>query len=316
MFWLDTTLSHLAQRMDAGTLTHALMLAGRPGVGKRLLAGRVAAQFLALPSYDEGFRALSSIVAPDFHHLAPEEGKRQISVDQVRELGAQFALSSHARAGKVAVIEPANAMTLAAANSLLKTLEEPSGTSLLILIVDDMSRVPATVASRSTVYRIHPPAGDAAAAWLVGEGAGEKDAKEALALATGAPLLAQTLIADGGLDAARQVRADLAAIVAGRLRPMGAALAWKQLALAHVLASLRSVVQTLIYARWLPKMRAASEFGDYVMDTRDLFCYLDAVNRLIAKTPGSYNPELALEALALPWAERLRGQYESQFAAA
>ena len=64
-----------------------------------------------------------------------------------------------------------------------------------------------------------------------------------------------------------------------------------------------------------PKLGAGSDFRRYVVDTRDAFCYLDALNRLIARLPGSYNPELAIEALAMPWSRRLAGARSDQPAA-
>ncbi|NIQ44609.1 MAG: DNA polymerase III subunit delta', partial [Pseudomonas stutzeri] len=66
-------------------------------------------------------------------------------------------LTSYEGRGKVAVIEPANTMTTSAANSLLKTLEEPPGDTLLILVADRIGRLPPTVFSRCQRIDFAPP---------------------------------------------------------------------------------------------------------------------------------------------------------------
>ena len=111
---------------------------------------------------------------PDLHWLYPEEDKETISVDQVRELIDSFTLTAHRGGAKVVIIEPAEALTTAAANALLKTLEEPSGTSYLLLLSHQPGRLPATVRSRCQHLALRPPEADAVARWLhvrVAEGA-------------------------------------------------------------------------------------------------------------------------------------------------
>lgn len=312
MFWLEEIENHLADRIDAGTVTHALMLAGPPGLGKRGLAARLAARFLGLPDPGPDGALPTS---PDLHALRPEEGKAQISVDQVRALKETLSLSAHGRAGKVAVIEPADSMTTAAANSLLKTLEEPTPDSLLLLVVDGRGRLPATITSRTTVYRLRTPERGAAVDWLTASGVAADDAVDALALADGAPLQALALAEEGGLDIARRVHGDVAALLGGARKPVEVAGQWQKLPHEAVLAALRRVTIELVYGHMAPKLGAGSDFRRYVVDTRDAFCYLDALNRLIARLPGSYNPALAIEALAMPWARQLAGERERQSAA-
>ena len=85
---------------------------------------------------------------PDLHWLYPEEDKETISVDQVRDVIETFTLTAHRGGAKVAIVEPAEAMTTAAANALLKTLEEPTAGSYLLLVSHQPGRLPATVRSR------------------------------------------------------------------------------------------------------------------------------------------------------------------------
>lgn len=299
--WLQPLHAHLRERMDSDTLTHAVMLAGRPGVGKRALADMLARQFLGAsttPGVD--------VVHPDLHRVSPLEGKAQISVDQVRELTSELALSAHGPAGKVAIIEPADTMTVAAANSLLKTLEEPSGNSLLLLVADRSGRLPATITSRTTVYQVLPPARPEALRWLQAAGVAADDAADALDAADGAPLAALAMSEAGQLEIVRQVARDVQGMLAGRNKPLAVAAGWQKMPHELVLAALRRTTMQLIRATMSQKLRAASDFQRYVVDTRDAFCYLDAINRLIARLPGSYNPDLALEILAMPWANALR----------
>ena len=123
----------------------------------------------------------------------------------------------------------------------------------------------------------------------------------------GAPLRALELATGGGLDIARRVAGDVRDLLGGSGLPLEVAARWHKLPHDAVLAALRRTTIELLRARMTPKLRSASEFRRYVVDTRDAFCYLDALNRLIARLPGSYNPELAIEALTLPWAARLAG---------
>ncbi|MEM6808604.1 MAG: hypothetical protein AAF574_05150 [Pseudomonadota bacterium] len=310
MFWLDELREHLFQRVDGGMLTHAIMLAGPPGMGKRVLATQLLSRFLgvALDARAES----PAHQHPDLHVVRPEEDKRQIAVDQIRSLTATLALSAHGNQGKAALIEPADSMTTAAANSLLKTLEEPTADSLLVLVVDGRGRLPATILSRTTRYQVHPPVRSAAVAWLTGQGLAEQDAMAALALADGAPLRALELAEGEGLALARQIRDDVGTLMAGQGSALEVAARWRKLPHEDVLAALRRVTMGLVYARMSRKMSAASDFQRYVVDTRDAFCYLDGLNRLIARLPGTYNPELAIDAMAMPWANRLAGARHGQ----
>lgn len=146
-------------------LPHALLLCGPPGLGKSIFAGQLANLLLckspaAIPGQGElslgetacgscsGCHLLAANNHPDLYSLIPEENAKNIKVDQIREL--IFALSQTGqRAGyRVAIINPADSLNKAAANALLKTLEEPEGRVLLLLVSDYPGRLPPTIRSR------------------------------------------------------------------------------------------------------------------------------------------------------------------------
>jgi DNA polymerase-3 subunit delta' len=97
-------------------------------------------------------------------------------------------LSSHRQRAKVAVIAPADRMNPAAANALLKTLEEPPPSTYLLLVSERPARLPPTIVSRCRRVAAPRPSADAAKAWLIQQGVA--DPTLALAQSAGAPLAA------------------------------------------------------------------------------------------------------------------------------
>ncbi|MFQ5982507.1 MAG: DNA polymerase III subunit delta', partial [Woeseiaceae bacterium] len=147
--WLKPFAQSWLGSVEQGRAPHALMLTGAAGVGKRCAAAWIARRRLNIG--DDGALPEFPLAVPehaDLRWLCPLEDKHTIGIEQIRELVGDLSLTSYAGGGKVAVIEPAYAMTVSAANSLLKTLEEPAGDALLVLVVDKTGRLPATIFSR------------------------------------------------------------------------------------------------------------------------------------------------------------------------
>jgi len=197
---LDTARAALAQR---ATWPHALLVHGPRGIGKHALALNFAQALLCeAPRADglacgecAGCRYAIAGQHPDLMRLElqlvdPEEGTlvavETIGIDRVRALTEFVQLTSHRQRAKVAVISPAERMNAAAANALLKTLEEPPPGTYLILVSDQPGRVPATILSRCRKLAAPPPAPAAARAWLAAQGVAAPDL--ALAQAAGAPI--------------------------------------------------------------------------------------------------------------------------------
>jgi DNA polymerase-3 subunit delta' len=134
-------------------------------------------------------------------------------IDQIRDLGAFVALVSHRGAERVVMIDPAEAMNTAAANALLKTLEEPPPAVRFILTSDRVDRLPATVRSRCRPVPVRLPPREAIERWLRSHtDAPESTIDAALAAAGGAPIEALSLLTGSGAQVREQIAAALAEI--------------------------------------------------------------------------------------------------------
>lgn len=224
--WHAAHWARLQARRQRGALPHALLLCGPAGLGKRAFAQRFVQGLLCEQPIDgdacDRCRSCLLLAAgshPDLASLSfglRKDGvqRSEIVVEQIRELSSRLAMSSQFGGWQVAVIDPADAMNAAAANALLKTLEEPAAQTMLILLADAPWRLPQTIRSRCQRIELQLPAEAEALAWLQAEGVA--DAASALTAAGGNPGLARAWAREGALDRRREVRKDLAALAAGR----------------------------------------------------------------------------------------------------
>jgi DNA polymerase-3 subunit delta' len=183
--WLAAPMRQVREALSAGRLGHALLVHADPGCGGERFAYWVAQLRLCrgAPAPCGACLACRQVALrqhPDFLHVAPTEDSRQIRVDSIRALAAELALTSHAGGARVAVIAPAEAMNLTAANALLKTLEEPPPETLLVLVTSAPSRLPATVRSRCLRLRVTAPDLETTQRWLAAQGRAEAAAAVAV----------------------------------------------------------------------------------------------------------------------------------------
>ena len=188
------------------------------------------------------------------------------------------------------MVEPADAIGHAAANALLKTLEEPQPGRYLWLVSTEPARLPATIRSRCQKLEFRLPPHDEALAWLRSRGHAERSAQEALDAARGHPGLADAWLRDGGLDLRRSVAEDLARLARGDASPAETAQRWA----ADEHASLRlrfAADHALAQASGLTDARR----------TRTLAAWFDAANRTRALLRTTIRSDLAIAELLLSW---------------
>lgn len=152
----ETAFEFLRRAHQSGRLAHAYLITGAPRSGKRHLSLQLAAYANGLPLDGDPRQALK---LGDVHTIEPESKSRIIKVDQTRELEKALQMRSASSHGglKVGIIYDAERMNLAAANSFLKTLEEPPPHSLLLLVTAYPEMLLDTIISRCIQVQLTSP---------------------------------------------------------------------------------------------------------------------------------------------------------------
>ena len=312
--WQQRVLDGAIASLAGDRLGHALLLTGQPRMGKGEVARRLAQRMLCrTPGADglacgacRGCHLFAVGTHPDLRHvtfLPTDKGDKlrsELLVEQMRQLSDWFALTPQMGGAQVALIEPANAMNVAASNALLKTLEEPARNRYLLLVSDRPAGISATIRSRCQKLEFRPPARAEAEAWLRAQGHAAADATAALDAARGHPGLAADWLADGGLALRRGVEKDMNALAAGREAPVDLAKRW----LGDDHAALR-----LRFAAELALDGSARRLGVAVpsgltlpADFQKLSAWFDGANRLREQLPlPALRHDLALAGLLLEW---------------
>ncbi|RCX32137.1 DNA polymerase III subunit delta' [Thioalbus denitrificans] len=317
--WTQENWSNLVGRRRRERLPHALLLSGPAGLGKRRFAEALAAALLCREPHPDGSacgqcggcRLFAGGSHPDFLRLVPEEGGRAIKIEQVRAHNEFLSLTAQYRGHRVSLIDPADAMTMGAANSLLKTLEEPSGGAVLLLVSDRPAALPATIRSRCQRIEFRLPAREQALAWLREE-TGAAEPGLLLDLAGGAPLAAAAMADGERLEQRSRLFADLDALWSGRDEPVAVAarwhggpglpeaLHWLSLALMDMIrlklsATDRHIMnrdQVAVMQRWVG--RAA------VLEIQRLLESVETYRRQVSGQ-ANLNPQLVIEDLLIDW---------------
>ena len=325
--WLSAAQQRLRAAWAAERLPHSLLLLSAPGLGAEHLANWITALALCESGDSRPCGVCASCLLlradshPDSHRVCVEEDAHQIKVDQVRALIESLALKSYRGGFKVGVIEGAEALNANGANAFLKTLEEPTANTVLIMIARPNHRLPATIASRCLRMTLQPPTAQIAIAWLREHGSGQaatpaaasesagasapRSWEAALALAGGAPLLALEMDAAGiaALDA--DMREALGQLSAGSVDVTLLAERWLKSDPGLRIIWLENWITQRVHAALggAPSHQSAEPVrlpaALLKPKIRALFELLDAARDLRRLASTGMNQQLALEALLL-----------------
>lgn len=139
--------SYLNKSLEKGFVSHAYLFNGPRHIGKTTLALYFASELLN----DDARQVMQN---PDLLFVTPNEDEKQISVEAIRNLQKDLSLYPYKSKYKVAIIGNAELMNKAAANALLKTLEEPGETSVLILVSSESNKILDTIKSRCQIINL------------------------------------------------------------------------------------------------------------------------------------------------------------------
>jgi DNA polymerase-3 subunit delta' len=327
--WLEGAQQRLRAALAAERVPHSLLLLSTAGLGAELLANWITALVLCESPRSRPCGACASCLLlrsdshPDSYVVRLEDDAQQIKVDQVRALIESLSLKSYRGGYKVGVIEGAEALNVNGANAFLKTLEEPTANTVLIMIARPSHRLPATIASRCLRLTLTPPPAGVAVAWLeahtraypragseaaVAPAAAVAAAQSwdaALGLAGGAPLLALELNSSEVAALDEDMRESLKQLAAGSVDVTLLADRWMKSNPGLRITWLENWITRRVHASLAGE--TSHQSGEPVRlpaallkpKIRALFELLDAARELRRLASTGLNQQLALEALLL-----------------
>lgn len=315
--WHERQWREIDARIGRGRLPHALLLRGAEGLGKVDFACYLAAALLCGENAGAGepcgrcrsCRLIQAGNHPDLIHVGVLAEKKSIGVDQIRELIDKLALTAQYAAGKIVIIAPADALNHNAANSLLKTLEEPPAGAFLLLCSSRPASLPATIRSRCQQLLFQPPDREQARQWLTERLAQDQNPDELLQLAANAPLTALHFSETGLVDLRQQLFTDLEGIVSGQSNPSIISEQWLKLGLKESLYCLYSWTVDIIRLAMSgsaarvadPEIRPRLHRLAEMSDVRRLYRRLDKACDLLNRLDQTFNPQLMLEDILIDW---------------
>lgn len=172
--WLNEVWQQLSGALQSGRLPHGVLLGGALGSGHDLIAQRLLEAALCLQTGADGLACgecrscylRERGTHADMHRIEPAEDRKSISIEQIRELSEQLSYAPQRAQRRVALIQPAEVMSVAATNALLKTLEEPPAAALLILVSNAPRALLPTLRSRCGQWLLRSPDPQQASNWV------------------------------------------------------------------------------------------------------------------------------------------------------
>jgi DNA polymerase-3 subunit delta' len=326
--WQENIWEHLVQRYQNQQLPHALLFKGPTGMGKLRLAKSFARWLMCSQhstsanvsavsrpcGHCQGCQLMKAGSHPDMLEVLPEAEGKQIQIDSIRQVSSYLSLKSQFAPLQVVIIAPAETMNKYAANSLLKTLEEPTPGSLLILVTSQPSRLLPTIRSRCQTIKFPLPERQQALEWLanqLGSSAGiqQKDLAQLLGLAAGAPLLALDFAHQDTLKSYQQLLGSFEKLAINQSDPVTESKLWESVGLSESVKWMYLWISAMIRLKsGLREVDNQLNWEEPVLerlaqgsDSQRLFQYLDQLIDTQRFVNSQVNVQLMLEALLIQW---------------
>ena len=323
--WQKSLWSNLCGQFEAEQLAHAYLISGPRGTGKNLFANAFAKFVMCLSP--------NKVVAcgeckhcqlggrsghPDITKILVEEGSRDIKIEQIRSLSDSIAQTSQGGRAKITLITDAHCMNTAAANALLKTLEEPTPSTYIFLLSHVPGSLPATIRSRCQKLIMPTPSNLETADWLK-QHIGDHEDPQSLAIAAGnCPLLALELSRSGGLDNQQQFLQKLIQLTSGKTSIQATVTLVTKLGETEVIDYLRKVSTMLIKHLLVNQQPSETEShqaillelfsGEKVPNQQILMSLMKFYEQVIESqqqlmSGANPNPQLIVESLLWRWSQ-------------
>lgn len=343
--WQQDQWGRVVAQLNANSLPHAFLFEGHQGVGKNAFVRNLSMLLLcenmrpkkAQESKNETHEFHSNIKAcmqckqckliesdshPDFKYIAPEENGSKIKVDQIRNLVDFFAQSSQQGGRKISIIAPAESLNINAANALLKTLEEPSSNSVLILLSHQPGMLLPTIRSRCQVLDFPTPSPQQSLDWLSKQVSMSNDVStverddlaELLSLAHYAPLKALSYLEQDALSEYRKMLDELASFLKNDMLSSSVASRWNDEIAALRLAWMMKWIEQILKLKFgdsLEGVHSDNKMFIYLSEKSshdELFELYDSCLKQFKLFLGSSNPNkiLSFETLLHRWSVLMR----------
>ena len=320
--WQKAQWQLLTESRQKNRLPHALLFVGVCDLEKKQFAQAFSAAILCEAPDVAGQACLHChachlVLAkshPDLILIEPEQAGHMIKIDQIRAMVNQANETAMQGGYRVIIIHPAHAMNMAAANALLKTLEEPAAKTVLILISDQSTRLVATITSRCQKMVFRKPSRQAALTWLKEQPQSvmpSSDCELLLKLAEGSPLKALAFVTDDIMGQRQAIYAGLVALSQGQADPLELAAKWQEYDMLNTLKLLLSWLRDMLRFKFslgqteLINSDYQSIFVDIIKKTPNegLLSYLDSVQQGYSRLLNlqNLNKQLLLDELLIRW---------------
>jgi DNA polymerase-3 subunit delta' len=286
---------YLINSIKQDKLSHAFLFSGENQLGKRTLAFELAKFILK--------EDITKKPHPDFIYIAPE--KKEIQILQIRTCIWRMSLKPSVASHKIAIIDQAHCMNQEAQNCLLKTLEEPRGSALIILITESPERLLPTILSRCQTLKFYPVPRNEIEKHLKARNITNNKIEEILEISSGRPGLAIDLAESS--DKLNNQKAQISAFITASQSDLAVRFQYADklskeqnlkenldILLRHFRRMLVSGVEKIVQSGSTVKNKPESET---ITKLKKIIRIIQETNYLIASTNA--NPRLALEILML-----------------